>query len=115
MHIPRVFAQGLSIEDGYRVDDPAGFAYSGASVGEIVGDAISYVIAFAGIFLLLRIIISGFIIMISAGDAKKLAQGRSSLTSAVVGFILVFGAFWVVQIVGVMFGWEEHILGVFGQ
>lgn len=115
MHLPRVNAQGLNIDGGYQINDPAGFGYSGATIGTIIGDVISYVLAFAGVFLLLRIIMSGFSIMTSAGDAKKLAQGRSGLTSAIIGFIVVFAAFWIVQIVGIMFGWDTHILGVFGQ
>lgn len=88
---------------------------SSDSIGTIVGKTLDYVFAAAGIGLLLMIISSGFTLMMSAGDAKKLQQGKTTLTNAVIGFILVFAAFWITQILGVIFGWEGSILQIFGK
>ena len=106
-------AQNVSF-GGYEVQGPEGFAFGGANIGAIVGQSLDYVFAFAGVGLLLMIIASGFAMMTSAGDPKKLEQGKHRLTNAIIGFLLVFAAFWIVQLVGTMFGWES-IGTIFGS
>lgn len=86
-----------------------GTNFDSANIGAIVGKSLSFVFAFAGIGLLLMIIRAGFTLMMSAGDAKKLASGKAALTNAIVGFLLVFSAFWIVQIAGTIFGWDSII------
>ncbi len=101
-------------EDGPAYSIPGtGTTFDTANIGQIIGDAMIYVFAAAGIGLLLMIISSGFTLMTSAGDAKKMASGQARLTNALIGFLLVFGAFWIVQILGVVFGWQG-ITEIFG-
>ena len=98
----------------YTLEGPQGFNFSSASIGEIIGKSLGYVFAAAGVGLLLMIIASGFTMMTSAGDAKKLAKGQQTLTNAVIGFLVVFAAFWIVQIMGTILGWQG-IINIFGQ
>lgn len=97
-----------------NLQGPDNFAFESSNIGEIVGNSLSYVFAAAGIGLLLMIISSGFSIMMSAGDAKKLAGGKATLTNSIIGFILIFAAFWIVQIMGTVLGWQS-IFEIFGQ
>jgi hypothetical protein len=73
-------------------------------LGDILSKAMSYVFIFAGIGLLLMLIMSGFSYLTSAGDPKKLEQGKARLTNAILGFVIIFAAYWVVQIAGIIFG-----------
>jgi hypothetical protein len=99
----RLLAQ-LNIPGG-SIPYPQGFLYTGnQGIGSIISSAIPLVIGLAGLGLLLMIISAGYTLMTSAGDAKKMEMGKQRLTYAIVGFILVFGAYWAVQIIGVMFG-----------
>ncbi len=113
----KLLAQSVDI-GGYSIEGPAqnggAFNLGSAKIGEIVGASLDYVFAFAGVGLLLMIIASGFAMMTSAGDPKKLEQGKHRLTNAIIGFLLVFAAFWIVQLVGTMFGWES-IGTIFGS
>lgn len=84
---------------------PTGTAFS--SIGDFVTRLIPFVFAVAGIGLLLMLISAGFSFLTSAGDAKKLEQGKGQLTYAVVGFLVIFVAYWIVQIAGYMFGITE--------
>lgn len=96
------------------LDEPEGFAFSGQGIGAIVGQSLSYVFAAAGIGLLLMIISSGYSLIMSAGDPKKTAAGKATLTNAIIGFLLIFAAFWIVQIMGTVLGWQ-NIFDIFGQ
>lgn len=83
------------------------------SIGGIVSAAIPFVFAFAGIGLLLMLIFGGFALLTSAGDAKKLEQGKQQITYAILGFVVIFLAYWIVQLAGKIFGIEE-IKNIFG-
>lgn len=99
---------------GISIEGPADFKFGGDNIGFILGQGLSYVFAAAGIGLLLMIISSGFSLMMSAGDAKKLAAGKATLTNSIIGFLLIFAAFWIVQIMGTVLGWQS-IFEIFGQ
>lgn len=91
-----------------------GFNFSGAStIADIISAALPYIFFFAGILLLVYFIIGGYKFMFSAGDPKKVAEGKGTLTNALIGFIVVFTAFWLVQIFGKFLG-LQGIGTVFG-
>lgn len=77
------------------------------TIGDIISGAIPFVFAFAGIGLLLMIISAGFTLLTSAGDAKKLDMGKNKLTYALVGFLIIFAAYWITQLAGKIFGLDS--------
>lgn len=50
---------------------------------------------------------AGFNFLTSAGDPKKLEMGKQRLTYAIVGFLVIFVAYWGVQLAGKIFGIAE--------
>ncbi|MEK7498070.1 MAG: hypothetical protein AAB656_04080 [Patescibacteria group bacterium] len=84
------------------------FGFFGTSnLGYIITIALRYVFTIAGILLLIFLILSGFKLFTSGGDQKKVAEAKTSLTNALIGFVVVFIAFWIVQIGGSIFGLEN--------
>lgn len=83
-----------------------GFAFSGeqGTIGNIVSEFIKYLFPLAGILLLLYLIIGGFGLMTSGGDPKAVQSAKSKITNALIGFVIVFAAYWVVQIVASVLG-----------
>jgi len=75
-----------------------------SSTGAILTSLMDYVFVIAGILLLFMIIASGYTLMTSAGNPEAMAKGKSRLTAALVGFLLVFAAFWILQIIEVFLG-----------
>jgi len=80
------------------------FAKNFANLGAVIGRAIPFVFAIAGIGLLIMIIGVGMKLLTGAGDAKKMEEGRHQLTYAIVGFIIIFSAYWIVQLMGIITG-----------
>lgn len=96
-----VFAQSLTLgEGGATVQGPVQFG----SIGAIISKIYPIVLAFAGFGLLLMIIAAGFALLTSAGDSKKTEQAKQQLTNAIIGFIIIFGAVFIVRVVGRIFG-----------
>lgn len=66
-----------------------------------VSAIISGAISIAGIILLFLLIGGGIAIISGAGksDPKSVEQGKKAATSALIGFIVVFSAYWIVKLV----------------
>lgn len=76
----------------------------GTDLGNIISKLLPYIFPLAGIVLLLYLLFAGFQFLTSAGDPKKVEQAKERLTSALIGFAIVFAAYWIVQIVGIVLG-----------
>ncbi|MBU0572661.1 hypothetical protein KKH23_03000 [Patescibacteria group bacterium] len=91
------------------------FEFSGeqGDIGNVVSSLINYLFPLAGILLLLYLIYGGFSLMTSGGDPKAVQGAKSKITSALIGFIIIFAAYWIVQIVASILG-IEAITNIFG-
>ena len=74
------------------------------NLGDIVGALLPYLFAGAGILLLLYLLYGGISLMLSGGDPKAIQSAKDKITGALVGFIIVFASYWLVQIVGKILG-----------
>ena len=86
-------------------------------IGTIVGNIFTtYIFYAAGIALLVYLIIGGFQFMFSRGDPKATQAAQARVTNAVIGFVIIFLAYIIVQLVAQLFGLENTIFGqLFGQ
>jgi hypothetical protein len=58
----------------------------------------------AGVLLFLYILFGGFLIITGAGDTKQTDTGKQALTNAIIGFVIVFASYWIIQIVEIVTG-----------
>ena len=101
----------LILPNGYEIQDPiptptgaGGGKPRFGNIGDIINALIPYIFALAGIILLFLIIFGGFELLTSGGDPKKVESGKGKITHAIVGFIIIFVAYWLVQILETIFG-----------
>jgi len=73
-------------------------------VSGIISVILPYLFVIAGLLLLFYLIYGGFHMMIAANDEKGLAEAKGKITNALVGFLLLFVSYWLVQILGHIFG-----------
>lgn len=81
-----------------------------ANLGAIVNKFVPYVFAAASMFLLFYLIVGGFGFLTSKGDPKALEAARQKITNAIIGFVIIFVAYWLVQLLAIILGLQ----GVFG-
>lgn len=77
--------------------------------GAVLSTIIPYLFVIAGLVLLLYLVWGGFAWMTSGGDPKALESAKAKITNAVVGFIILFASYWLVQLLGMALG-----IGQFG-
>ena len=73
-------------------------------VGLIVSQLLHYVTAFTGLILFGMLIFGGFTLLTSVGNPDKVKQGQGMIVSALIGFAIIFIAYWIMQILQIMFG-----------
>lgn len=69
--------------------------------GDLVSVIVRNAFVIAGVIAFVLLVFGGFTIIIGAGggDTKKIEQGKEAMVGAVIGFILVVGSLWIVQII----------------
>lgn len=88
------------------------FLGSGHFLSELTGAStlvsiiIRLALGIAGIILLLFLIYGGIMIISSAGsnEPEKAARGKQAATTAALGFVVVFAAYWIVKLIEIITG-----------
>lgn len=72
------------------------------SISSLVTLFVNAAFVLAGITLLVFFIMGGIGMIKSAGsgDAQEAAQAQKTVTSTLIGFIIVFASYWIVKLVG---------------
>ena len=71
---------------------------------DIINAVIPIIFILAGIILLFMLVFGGFTIFLSAGNPEKIKKGTSMITSALVGFLIIFAAYWIIELLQITFG-----------
>lgn len=72
--------------------------------GAIISYALPYLFAIAGTILFVMIVWGGFEILTGATNPKSAESGRQRIANAVIGFLILFSAYWLGQIIQIIFG-----------
>lgn len=71
----------------------------------IISYILPYLMTFAGLILFVMLLWGGFEMLTGAANPKSQEAGKARMTAAIVGFLILFAAYWLAQIV-------ERVLGI---
>lgn len=74
------------------------------TIGYIISAILPYIFVIAGLILFIFLIVGGFELLTSAGNPESIKKGQEKITSALVGFIIIFLAYWLTQALEIIFG-----------
>jgi hypothetical protein len=81
-----------------------------------INNLLPYIFGAAGIALLIYLILGGFQMMLSQGDPKAMQSAQGKITNAVIGFIIIIIAFFIIQLLSQLLGLEGTNFGkIFGR
>lgn len=89
------------------IPDPSGFKFTGASgnLGAVITAALTYVFPVGGLILFAMLIMGGFQLLTAAGNPEEVKKGYNKILYALIGFLVIFVSYWLVQIL-------EYVLGI---
>jgi len=74
------------------------------TIGSIISGAITLVLIGAALVFFFMLVIGGIQWMTAGGDKEKAAGARGQLTSALIGLVIVFVAWAIIQLINTLFG-----------
>lgn len=80
----------------FAIENPIQFG----SIEELIGGIFNAILAVVGALALILLALGGIQYMTSGGDKIAVEQARGRITSAIVGLVVVFGAWLVINFVG---------------
>lgn len=88
----------LAVNIGSTFNSPFG---QEKGIGSLVSVIISNALVIAGIILVFFFIFGGISMIAGAGqdNPEKAAKGKQAATSALLGFIIIFAAYWIIRII----------------
>jgi hypothetical protein len=94
-------ADCFTLQSGAKISDPvSGYP----SIVKLVSNIIPNLYLASGLVIFFMILLGGFTILTSAKDPSKIQEGQKVITSAIIGFILIFASYWIIQIIQVTTG-----------
>lgn len=80
-----------------------------ATLAGLTNKLLPIVITAAGLILFGMLVFGGFTMLAGAADKESQEKGKKMITSALTGFVIVFVAYWLAQILQVIF--KVNIVG----
>jgi amino acid transporter len=87
----------LVLSDGKKVSDVF------STPADMVNLLVRVVFVLVGLILFAMIVFSGFS-MIAGGGSENKEKAKTTMTSALIGFLLIFAAYWIMQIIKIFTG-----------
>lgn len=75
----------------------------------IISTFLPYILSFAGVILLFMLISGGFTMLTAVSNPEQADAGKQRISAALLGFILLFISYWIIQILEIILG--INILG----
>ena len=103
MDLTRLLAQ-VPIDPALKPGVPVSSTFPTASA--LINVLLKNAFTLAGILFLILLIVGGLTYIINAGDgdSKKTAQGQQAIQAALIGFLVIFLSYFIIQIVEVITG-----------
>jgi len=73
------------------------------NIGSIIGSLLPYLLTIAGLILFSMLVAGGFTMLAGAANQESQEKGKKMVTSALTGFFVIFLAYWIAQILQVIF------------
>ena len=93
----------INLSEKLVLDDGRSAQAAFSRPSDMVNLIVRVVFIASGIILFALVIGAGFT-LISGGDGKNLDKAKTTLTGALTGFIIMFAAYWIMQIIGMLTG-----------
>ena len=70
------------------------------NVASLINILLPNIYILSGVLLLILLIFGGFTFIVNGGkNPQETAKGSKALTTALIGFIIIFASYWIIQII----------------
>lgn len=80
------------------------------TLADLINVIVKFVYPFAGILLFIYLVWGGYDYLLSQGNPEKVKGAHGKLTSAIIGFVLLFISYILVRIIALIFGLNSGVI-----
>lgn len=93
----------ISVNIGSEFGSPLG---QSKTLGDIVSLLLNASFAIGGLIVLFLFILAGYSFIAGAGsnDPQSIEKGKKAATSAIIGFIIILSAYWIIRVIEIITG-----------
>lgn len=73
------------------------------TLGAIASEGLKYALIFAGLSMFGMMLYGGFHLLISGGNPEGVKEGTNKIVFGIIGFLVVFAAYWIIQLIETIF------------
>lgn len=85
----------------------------GGQIADIISTVIGLLTALAIVWFIIEFIVSGYLLISSAGDQEKTSEAKKRLTQSLMGLVIVIGAMFLFTIISYIAGIDFLNIGEF--
>jgi len=74
------------------------------TIGSLLSELLKFAFPIAGLILFAMLIMGGFGLLTSGGNEEAIKKAQGRITSAIIGFVIIFAAYWLIQILQTVLG-----------
>lgn len=76
------------------------------TLGDIISNVLPNIYVLAGVILFFLMIGGGLVFIVSAGqqNPEGANKGKQAITAALIGFLIIFASYWIIEIIEVVTG-----------
>lgn len=100
----RALAAELNLGNELWLGDGRGISGEYQTFGQLISNILPNIFIAAGLLVFFLILLGGAMIVFNASNPDKQQDGRTIITTAIIGLLVLFGAFWIIQIVQILTG-----------
>jgi hypothetical protein len=104
-HLALKFPGGEAVEETITGLDVSRFG-GDVTPASVINAVLPYFFVIAGLVLFVMFVFGGFTIFTSAGNPEKIKQGQGMIVNALIGYALMFAAYWIIQLLELTLGFK---------
>lgn len=82
------------------------FNFADLTPADVINTVLPFVFVIAGLVLFVMFFFGGFTIFVSAGNPEKTKQGQQMIVNALIGFAVIFAAYWIIELLQYSLGFQ---------
>ena len=97
----------VSIGNEFKIGGDKGIGQAGSgyeTIGGFISSILPNVYIGAGLILLFLLLFGGLTTIINSDNPEAQDKGKQAITSALIGFLIIFASYWIIQIIQVLTG-----------
>ena len=94
----------INLGTSLKLKEGATVAEHFSSPADLLNAIIPNILLLSSIILLFILFFGGFTFISSGGNAEQAEKGKQAITGAIIGFVVIFASFWIIQIIQIITG-----------